>query len=165
MAARTRESAEDAFIEVQRLALSCISDCTVFGLRGMAGQEQILTSWERGQPQPNQFRLTTHGGVGELDVRIALNYVVEVVGVQAFAARTTSYQYVASDIAGQQLVIYDWHPTGRSPVISPHLHIPAARTVALAQREGSPRAGARARILAPCISRLVPSGPRLWWTC
>ncbi|MCA9880754.1 MAG: hypothetical protein KC442_23315 [Thermomicrobiales bacterium] len=128
---------------MQRLALSCISDCTVFGLRGMAGQEQILTSWERGQPQPNQFRLTTHGGVGELDVRIALNYVVEVVGVQAFAARTTSYQYVASDIAGQQLVIYDWHPTGRSPVISPHLHIPAARTVVLEQREGSPRAGAR----------------------
>ncbi|MEZ4563760.1 MAG: hypothetical protein R2853_13590 [Thermomicrobiales bacterium] len=99
-----------------------------------------------GQPQPNQFRLTTHGGVGELDVRIALNYVVEVVGVQAFAARTTSYQYVASDIAGQQLVIYDWHPTGRSPVISPHLHIPAARTVVLEQREGSPRAGARTHL-------------------
>jgi hypothetical protein len=131
------------FIEAQRLALSCISDCTVFGLRGMPGQEQILTSWERGQVQPNQFRLTTHGGVGELDVRIALTYVVDVVGVQEFAARTTRYQYLVSDIAGQELVIFDWHPTGRSPITTPHLHIPAARAVVLAQREGTPRAGAR----------------------
>ncbi len=121
----------------------------------MPGQEQIITSWERGQPQPNQFRLTTHGGVGELDVRIALNYVVDVVGVQAFAARTTSYQYLVSDIAGQELVIYDWHPTGRSPVTSPHLHIPAARTVVLAQRDGSPRAGARAHL----GSLHFPTGP------
>lgn len=90
------------FIETQRLALSCISDCTVFGLHGMSGQEQILTSWERGQVQPNQFRLTTHGGVGELDVRIALTYVMDVVGVQEFAARTTRYQYLVSDIAGQE---------------------------------------------------------------
>jgi hypothetical protein len=112
----------------------------------MLGQEQILTSWERGQVQPNQFRLTTHGGVGELDVRIAMTYVVDVVGVQEFAARTTRYQYLVSDIASQELVIYDWHPTGRSPVTTPHLHVPAARTVVLAQHDGSPREGARTHL-------------------
>jgi hypothetical protein len=31
-------------------------------------------------------------------------------------------------------------------VTSPHLHIPAARTVVLAQRDGSPRAGARTHL-------------------
>lgn len=41
------------------------------------------------------------------------------------------------------MVIYDWHPSGRSPITTPHLHVPAARTVVLAQREGTPRAGAR----------------------
>lgn len=112
----------------------------------MPGQEQILTSWERGQVEPNQFRLTTHGGIGELDVRIALTYVVEVVGVQEFAVRTTRYQYLVSDIAGQELVIYDWHPIGRSPITTPHLHIPAARAVVLAQQESSPRARSRTHL-------------------
>lgn len=155
MAARRAEEADDAFIETQRLALSCISDCTVFGSRATPEQEQTLTIWERGQRQANQLRLSTHGGIADLDVHITLTYIVEVVGVQAFAARTTSYQYLVSDIADQVLVIYDWHPTGRSPVTSPHLHFPAARTVVLAQRDGSPRAGARTHLGALHF----PTGP------
>lgn len=146
MAARRAEEAGDAFVEAQRLALSCISDCTVFGSGSTPGREQTLTIWERGQRQANRLRLSTHGGVADLAVHITLAYIVEVVGVQAYAARTTSYQYEVSDIAGQELVIYDWHPTGRSPVTAPHLHIPAARAVVLAQRDGSPRAGARTHL-------------------
>lgn len=68
--------------------------------------------------------MSTHGGIGELDVKLKLTDVVEVAGVRAFAARTTSYQYIVSDIAGQELVIYDWHPSGRSPVTTLHLHFP-----------------------------------------
>lgn len=93
------------------MALSCISDCTVFGSRATPGREQTLTIWERGQRQANQLHLSTYGGVAELDVYITLTYIVEIVGVQAFAARTTSYQYIVSDIAGRELVIYDWHGT------------------------------------------------------
>lgn len=108
--------------------------------------EQSLTIWDPGQREANQLRLSTHGGVGELAVRIVLKYMVEVTSVQAFAARTTSYRYLVSDIAGQDLVAYDWHPTGSSPTLTPHLHIPAARTVVMAQRDGSPRAGARTHL-------------------
>lgn len=146
MAARRAEGAGDAFVEAQRLALSCISDRTVFGSGTGPGREQTLTIWERGKQRANQLRLSTHSGVAQLDVHITVNYVVEIVGVQAFAARTTSYQYVVSDIAGQELVIYDWHPSGRSPVTAPHLHLPASRSVVLAQREGSPRAGVRTHL-------------------
>jgi len=114
-----------------------------------------LAIWERGQRQANQLRLSTHGGVAELNVHITVNYIVEVVGVQAFVARTTGYQYAVSDIAGQELVIYDWHPTGRSPITRPHPHIPAARAIVLAQCEGSPRAGARTHLGALHF----PTGP------
>ncbi len=72
--------------------------------------------------------------------------MVEVTSVQAFAALTTSYRYLVRDIAGQDLVAYEWHPTGSSPILTPHLHIPAARAVVMAQRDGSPRAGARTHL-------------------
>ena len=107
--------------------------------------EQSLTIWDPGQREANQLRLSTHGGVGELAVRIVLKYMVEVTSVQAFAART-SYRYLVRDTAGQDLVAYDWHPTGSSPILTPHLHIPAARTVVMAQRDGSPTAGARTHL-------------------
>lgn len=74
---------------------------------------------------------------------ITLNYVVELVGVQAFVARVARYQFLLGDIGGRELVIYDWHPTGPSPVTTPHLHVPAAGAVTLAQRSGTPRADAR----------------------
>ncbi len=164
MAARRVEEAGDAFVEAQRLALSCISDCTVFGSGSRPGRAQTLTIWERGQRQANQLRLSTHGGVADLDVHITLTYIVEVVGVQAFAARTTSYQYEVSDIAGQELVIYDWHPTGRSPVSTPHLHIPAARPSCWRNARVA-HARERARTWAPYIFRLAPSRPYPWWRC
>jgi hypothetical protein len=117
--------------------------------------EQSLSIWDPGQREANQLRLSTHDGVGELDVRIALKYVVEVARVQAFAARTTSYRYLVSDIAGQDLVVYDWHPIGLSPVTTPHLHVPAAASVVLAQRAGTPRADARMHL----GSLHLPTGP------
>jgi hypothetical protein len=110
LAVRRAEDAGNAFVETHRLALSCISDCTVFGSGSRPGQEQALTVWEQGRRDANQLRLATHDGVGELDVQLKLTYLVEVVRVQEFAARTTSYQYIVSDISGQELVIYDWHP-------------------------------------------------------
>lgn len=136
----------------------------MFGSGSRPEQEQALTIWERGRLDANQLRLSTPGGIGELDVKLKLTYVVEIVGVQAFAARTTGYQYIVSDIAGRELVIYDWHPTGRSPVTTPHLHVSAARAVVLAQRAGGP-APEYVRTLAPCIFRLAPSGPHPWWRC
>jgi hypothetical protein len=135
--------------------VSYISDCAVFGSRAIPGVEQSLAIWDPGQQEANQLRLSTRGGVGELAVRIALKYLVEVTNVQAFAARTTSYRYLVSDIAGQDLVAYDWHPTGSSRVITPHLHVPAAGSVILAQRPGSRLEGAKTHLGAMHL----PTGP------
>ena len=143
MADKRPEDASATFIASQWLALSCISDCAVFSSGARVGQEESHTIWDPGQRRANIVRLIAHGGIGELDVRIALDYLVEVTGVQEFAVHTTGYRFLVSDIAGQALIAYDWHPTGLSLVITPHLHIPAARSVVLAQRHGTPRADTR----------------------
>ena len=127
----------------------------MFSSGARVGREESLTIWDPGQRRANIIRLITHGGIGELDVRIALDYLVEATGVQEFAARTTGYRCLVSDIAGQDLVAYDWHPTGLSSVITPHLHIPAARSVVLAQRPGTPRADTRTHL----GSLHFPTGP------
>lgn len=36
---------------------------------------------------------------------------------------------------------YDWHPSGASPVTTPHLHVSAARSIVLKQRAGSQLTG------------------------
>lgn len=146
MAARKPEDAEIAFVEAQRVALSCVSDCAVFGSWSGSRKEQSLSIWDPGQQRPNILRLRTHDGIGELEVRIVLDYQIEVVGIEQFAARATGYRYLVSDIAGRPLLAYDWHPTGASPITTPHLHVPAAGAVTLAQREGSPLAETRTQL-------------------
>jgi hypothetical protein len=40
-------------------------------------------------------------------------------------ARTTSYSYGLADVDGREIVVYHWHPEGRSHVTTPHLHLGA----------------------------------------
>ncbi|MBW3634610.1 MAG: hypothetical protein KY456_16445, partial [Chloroflexi bacterium] len=47
------------------------------------------------------------------------------------------YQYRILDVAEKEIVVYDWAPTGLSPVRTPHMHIPAAGSIVLSQRAGS----------------------------
>lgn len=68
------------------------------------------------------------------------------IGLRAFDARITRYRYAIYDIADRELVIYDWHPVGPSPAITPHLHLPAAGSIILAQRPGSPLDGVRTQL-------------------
>lgn len=96
------------------------------------------------------LRLPTHDGVGELLLRLVLEYTVESLpvleGRRRFEARTTGYQYTLLDIAERELAVYDWHPVGRSPVATPHLHVPGAEPVVMAQAPGSPREAAKTHL-------------------
>lgn len=143
MLAKTAEAAADHFIDEQRLAFSCISDGAVYGSGVTVRREQTLTIWDHGQLSSNTLRLATHSGIGELEFRVNVNYLIEMTGLRAFVARITRYRYAIYDIADRELVIYDWHPAGPSPVITPHLHLPAAGSIILAQRPGNPLDGAR----------------------
>jgi hypothetical protein len=46
-----------------------------------------------------------------------------------WAVRTAGYQYVLYGADGRAIVAYHWHPAGRSPVITPHLHLGAGAEV------------------------------------
>jgi hypothetical protein len=41
-------------------------------------------------------------------------------------ARTTGYLYALEAADGREILAYHWHPGGRSPVTTPHLHLGAA---------------------------------------
>jgi hypothetical protein len=41
-------------------------------------------------------------------------------------ARTTGYLYALEAADGREILSYHWHPGGRSPVTTPHLHLGAA---------------------------------------
>ncbi len=117
--------------------------------------QQTLTIWNSGQGEPDLLRLKTHNGVGEIILSVALRYMIEPAGIRVFSGHPTHYQYRVLDIAGRELVVYDWHPIGLSPVTTPHLHVPAAASVVLAQRAGTPRADARTHL----GSLHLPTGP------
>jgi hypothetical protein len=103
-----------------------------------------------GRAEPNVLRLATHGGAGELLFRLYQRYVVEALpaieGRGRFEARTSGYHYRILDVAEREVAVYDWHPDSSSPVTSPHLHLPGAEPIAMAQRPGSPRVGVKTHL-------------------
>lgn len=48
-----------------------------------------------------------------------------------YDVRTSYYQYRILDRDSAEIVVYHWEPEGRSPVVKPHLHIPAAASVTM----------------------------------
>jgi hypothetical protein len=54
-----------------------------------------------------------------------------------YEAIVTMYLYAVNDLDGRELFTFHWHPVGVSPVRGPHLHVSAARPVALSTRPGS----------------------------
>ena len=124
----------------------------MYGSGTEPSQQQTLTIWNSGQGEPDLLRLKTHDGVGEIILSVALRYMIEPIGIRAFSGHPTHYQYRVLDISGQELVIYDWHPAGVSPIRTPHIHVPAAGSVILAQRPGSPLAGAKTHLGAMHLS-------------
>jgi hypothetical protein len=147
LAAASPEEAVDTFLDRIRAALDCVVNCTAYGSGGSEGVNHSLAFYAAGQTVPNLARLRTHGGIGELLFRFGHSYVVAPSrdgGTRdAFVVNTTFYQYRILDYGGDEVVVYDWDPDGPSPVRTPHLHVPAAGSIILKQRTGSPLAQQR----------------------
>lgn len=95
------------------------------------------------------MRLHTHGGVGELGLRILRFYAVGRDANDAGAGYSVFDSFHHHDILdrdGREIVVFHWEPEGRGPVREPHLHMPAAEPVVLPQRGGSPLAGAKTHL-------------------
>jgi hypothetical protein len=144
LAGASPEEAVDDFVDRARSTFECFLFGTAFGSGNAVGVEHSLTLYAPGQREPNIARLTTHDGDGEIVFQFAHIYAVVRLPDETqhgqYEVSTSFYQYRILDIDEGEIVIYDWAPAGVSTVRTPHMHIPAAGSVVLPQRAGSPRA-------------------------
>ncbi|HEU0113392.1 MAG TPA: hypothetical protein VFQ80_01875 [Thermomicrobiales bacterium] len=126
-----------------RATLSCIIESTAFASGNTLGGPHSFTLYHAGQSEPSVARLRTHGGTGILLLRVALLFVVRHVPGDAergpIEVATSFYQYKILNLNETEVVVYDYAPAGPSRVRRPHLHVPIAGSVVLAQPAGSSR--------------------------
>ena len=125
MAGRTPQHAVKAFLEPIRLALSCVTMSQV-SRSGDTADEHVLLLGDRGQPVA--LRCTSGD---PLAMRLGQHYqVVRAEGQRGpWKVKITAYYYTLEDENGAEILSYQWHPKGPSPVIYPHLHLGAAAVV------------------------------------
>ncbi len=118
MARRPHEAAA-AFTENLGRAISCVTNA-VFDIRG--GYHPTPTphvaALNSGLPVPL-------AGAAGLRLSVLLQYhIVQDSGSHGpWIIRTSAYSYTVWDRDEQELLVYHWHPDGRSAVTVPHLHI------------------------------------------
>jgi len=135
----TPERAFDAFITRFRSTVGCVAEAGAFGDGREVGgvQSVVLTprGFEAGDPAP----LRSRSGQRDLQLRVAFQYtIVAVPGDREERYRVTplAYWYGILDGEGREILLFHWHPAGVSNVLTPHLHIPGAASVALGTRSG-----------------------------
>lgn len=142
MADNSAEDAVDALLKRVRAALGCVTEGTAFGTGTAEGFEHSVSVYAPGQSIPNVMRLNTYGGIGELGFGFTYLYTIVRIpiprGRSWFRVDATFYQYRIFDLGLSEIVVYDWAPAGPSSVRTPHLHVPAAGSIILGQRAGSP---------------------------
>lgn len=117
MPARTAAQAIHELVAPWQQAVSCVT-------RGVLLQERGAERATEGAlyltDQAGRLR-----GATVLSLSIAVTYTTtrDSVGSRDWAARLTSYRYLLRLPSGRQLLAYHWHPVGRSPIVTPHLHL------------------------------------------
>ena len=92
-----------------------------------------------------------------LDVtfRYAIATVTHLDGQSFSAVRASYYSYGVLDGEEREILAYQWHPDGPSPVRFPHLHATAAPAILLAER-AAPRSEPRSVALGRMHLRTGP---------
>ena len=141
MAGDTPAEAVAAFLRRVRSTLSCLNSATVYASRSVSGVPRSLVIFAEGQRAPDRVLLPTHGGSGDLVFHIAHQFMIQRtldIGTRETHSIVTSfYQYRILDYQENEIAVYHWHPTGKSSVTHPHLHVSAAGSIELRQRIGS----------------------------
>jgi hypothetical protein len=147
LAGKTPEEAVDAFVDRVRASLSCITAATAFASPGAADQPRSLALYAHGQDEPGKILLSTYGGRGDLYLKVAHSFPIRHLPDDAirgpYKVSSSFYQYIILDYGGNEVLTYDWHPTGKGANLAPHLHASAAGSIYLVERDGSARLGRR----------------------
>lgn len=143
MAGKSPEEAEDVFLARFRTTLDCLADCSVHRSPVAPDLSQDLAAFESGTGNRNLLSLVTHEGTGDLSFRFSHRYrIVHVPGGRErnpYLVRTLAYHYRILDVEEREIALYHWHPVGSGPVVTPHMHVPSAAPIQLAQRFASSR--------------------------
>ena len=117
--APTPTAATRALRDALQRATSCVTPDVLAGERFAVEGELTLASRLRSQPD---------GAPIVLSIRHYYAVVTATSGNRGdgWQARTAAYYYTLDDADGREILAYHWHPTGRSPVTLPHLHLGAA---------------------------------------
>lgn len=150
MAANSPEEAVDAFLGRIWQTLDCLADCSVHRSPPAPDQSCALTAFARATGERNLLTLITHEGTGELRFRFSHLYrVTRTTQPEAsgeFAVSTLAYHYRILDVDDHEIALYHWHPVNSGPVTTPHLHVPAAAPIQMAQPYTSTRKGEKTQL-------------------
>ncbi len=111
-------------MEPLQSALSCVSR-TVLDARG--------AYYPAARPHPlslSDDAAVRLGGNARLSLTVEIGYRIHdtlpVEDKGRWAVTSAMYMYTFYDARGGQLLSYHWHPEGRSPITTPHLHLGAS---------------------------------------
>jgi len=117
VAGRTPAEAVNAFIEPLGKAVSCLTNAVVNVGGGY-------------HPSPEPHVLALNDGVAipistDLFMFVSQHYriVEDVESRGPWKVTVVGYVYSLRNAARQELISYQWHPTGRSPITFPHFHL------------------------------------------
>jgi len=125
VAGRTPKQAVKTFLEPIRLVLSCVTGVQLSRTQDTSDTDRVLVLAD-GHPVPLACTQGT-----SLAMRVTQNYrVVRAEGQRGpWKVKITAYYYTLEDDHGAEILSFQWHPKGRSPVVYPHLHLGAAAAV------------------------------------
>lgn len=150
MAGESREAAVAAFLQRIRSTLGCVTRVTAVASPPIPGRPRGVTVYAAGQDEPSQLRLRTHGGHGDVILRLAHEFTTQRISRVhtrgLYEVSNSFYLYEILDLEENEIVVYHWHPIGASPITTPHLHVSAAGAIVLKQRAGSRLAGRKTQL-------------------
>lgn len=128
MAGRTPHDAFQNFIQPLQRSLSCVTGTVLFVREGGYHPRDEPYALTIGAPVRIGGPHGTHFGLS-VDQQYRL---VEYEGPRGpWKVSTIAYEYaLLTDVDGDEIVAYHWHPRGRSPITTPHLHVAAGAGVA-----------------------------------
>lgn len=115
MPGRTPQEAEQAFLEPLRQALACIARAKFLFTKSPTGKALLLDA---------------ASVAGQQQFILEVTHYYKIVGPIPFnepsfryRVSTSGYIYSVLSSLNEEIVSYQWHPTGQSQAIGPHMHI------------------------------------------
>ena len=166
MLAKSPKGAVDRYIDRLATTFSLVARVVVVG-RGVApGRSFAVLFVAHGGQAGHPATVLTHGGDGELLLRLDMRHRIENVGRagRGFTARTIAYDNTILDRDGREIVAFHWEPDGIGTVRTPHVHLSVAAPSSSLSVPAR-RWCRRRPTSAGSIRRPVRSSSRTWLTC